>query len=229
MKNVLIAGSSGMVGSLALRRCLDHPEVGTVTTLVRRPSGIDHPKLHEVVHTDYLDYSSIHDGFNDQDVCLYCIGVYTGQVPEDEFRTITVDVTVAFAEALRARSDKVSFCFLSGAGADQTEQSRMMFARDKGAAENALQALGFDGLYLFRPGYIYPVRPRTEPNLSYRIMRLLYKPILSRIYPNIGIASDALAETMVHVGLYGSGQTILENKDIRSLHKTLRNRTSARP
>ena len=69
------------------------------------------------------------------------------------------------------------------------------------------------------PGYIYPNTPRKEPNFSYKLMRLLYKPILSKIYPNIGISSEDLAEAMVEIGLKGGKKIIYENKDIRQ-HST---------
>ena len=94
-----------------------------------------------------------------------------------------------------------------------------MFARDKGAAENIILDLVFEKTYIFRPGYIYPNTPRKEPNFSYKLMRLLYKPILSKIYPNIGISSEDLAEAMVEIGLIGGKKIIYENKDIRQ-HST---------
>jgi uncharacterized protein YbjT (DUF2867 family) len=216
--NVLIAGSTGMVGGLALTACLESPEVGRVTTLVRRATGQVHEKLREIVHADFLDYRSAPYAFDDQDLALFCIGVYTGQVSSEESRTITVDYTEAFAKKLRERSPRAALCFLSGQGADPTETSRMSFARDKGAAENALSALGFSRLHVFRPGYIYPPKPRKEPNLSYRVMRALY-PALRVVYPNVGIAADALANVMLDVGLHGveSGDVVLENKAIRAL------------
>ena len=96
----------------------------------------------------------------------------------------------------------------------------MAFARYKGAAETALLDMGFSRVHIFRPGYIYPVTPRKEPNRVYKITRFLY-PLLRRLYPNIGISSENLAAAMVHTGLYGTGENnkpILENKDIRSVH-----------
>ena len=89
-----------------------------------------------------------------------------------------------------------------------------MFAKDKGIAENGLQRQGFDQLYIFRPGYIYPVTPRVEPNMSYRIMRWLY-PIFNYLYPKGAVESTVLANTMFFVGLKGANKSILENKDIK--------------
>ncbi|WP_333601100.1 NAD(P)H-binding protein [Flavobacterium sp.] len=215
--NVIITGSNGMIGGLILNQCLNHSEVTQVTSIVRKPTGNNHPKLKEIVHTDFLDFSAIEAAFQNQDVCFYCIGVYTGQVSRAEFAKITIDFTKAFAETLRKQSAQTNFCFLSGQGADRSEKSAMMFAKDKGIAENFLFALHFAGMHSFRPGYIYPVTPRKEPNLSYKIMRWLYKPLVSWLFPFASVTSEQLAGVMVEVGLHGGHKEIYENTDIRKI------------
>ena len=214
MKNIIITGSNGMIGNLVLKNCLQNDGVKKVTSITRRPLGIKHQKLIEVIHEDFLDYSKIEEHFKNQDVCFYCIGVYTGQVPTDEFKKITVAYTKAFGETLRRNSNETSFCFLSGQGADISENSNILFAREKGIAENYLISLKFKQTYIFRPGYIYPDVPRKEPNLMYKIMRIIYKPI-SFIYSNIGVSSIKLSKKIVEIGLLGGDKTIYENKDIR--------------
>ncbi|MEL6253159.1 MAG: NAD(P)H-binding protein [Bacteroidota bacterium] len=214
MKNVIIAGASGMVGSHALEYCLEHPEVGSVTSIVRKASGQSHPKLTEIVHDNFLDYSSIQDSMKNQDVALFCIGVYTGAVGKEKFREVTVDIPQKFAEALKSQNEHITFCLLSGAGADRTEKSRTMFARDKGVIENILDDMELGEFHSFRPAYIYPVVPREEPNFMYSFSRWLYKPLISRMGKNASIKSTELAQAMVQLGLKGGGLTILENKDI---------------
>jgi uncharacterized protein YbjT (DUF2867 family) len=220
-KKIIITGATGMVGGCALRICLENPDVSVVTAIGRNSTGIDDARLCEVLVDDFTDYSESAGALENQDVALYCLGAYTGAVPDDLFSKITVDYTLAFAKALHRVSPQAVFCFLSGQGADQTEKSRMAFARYKGAAEKALLNMGFPRVHIFRPGYIYPVTPRKEPNLMYTISRFLY-PVLRRIYPNIGIPSEDLAAAMVHAGLYGTGENenpILENKDIRAMEQ----------
>ena len=138
MKNIIITGSTGMVGSAALKKCLARKDVGKVTSIVRRSSGITHPKLTEVIQDSFEDFSGISEYLKDQDGCVYCIGIYTGQVPDDEFCKITVDYTKAFASELKKQSPDVTFCFLSGMGADRNEKARAIFAPEKGKAENYL-------------------------------------------------------------------------------------------
>ncbi|MCB9591987.1 MAG: hypothetical protein H6719_04580 [Sandaracinaceae bacterium] len=219
-RRVVLIGGTGMVGGSALRHALDDPRVGSVTSIGRRPTGLPRdPKLVEISHADFRDFTPLVDRLAGFDAALFCLGAYTGSIPDAEFRAVTADYPVAFAEALREHSPDVAFCFLSGAGADPTEKSRMSFARYKGAAEKALAALDFARLHVFRPGYIYPVEPRREPNLTYRLMRPLF-PVLRRVHPDIGIPSHDLARAMLHAGLEGTAphaDVVLENRDIRAL------------
>jgi uncharacterized protein YbjT (DUF2867 family) len=216
--SVVVTGATGMVGGHALKLCLERPEVSSITVVGRRSVGVKHEKLHEVLHGDFSDCDPIAEALGGHDAAVYCVGAYTGAVPDDEFRKITVDYTIEFGRALHAQSPQCSFCFLSGQGADQTEQSRIAFARYKGSAEKALLSMGFPRVAIFRPGYIYPVTPRNEPNLMYRISRVLY-PVLRIVYPNIGISSEDLAQAMVNLGLDESlwKGPVLENRDIREL------------
>lgn len=212
MKNVIIAGASGMIGSLILEQCLSSPNVSQVTSLVRRKTNNKHSKFKEVLINNFSDYSEQTDLFKNIDAAFFCIGVYTGQVSDDKFREITIDYAIAFAEALEVNSPKARLCFLSGAGADRSEKSRAAFARYKGMAENQISELGLS-FHAFRPGYIYPVTARKEPNIMYRIMRLFY-PLISLGGSNSSIKSTELAIAMFHVGLHGAKQEILENKAI---------------
>jgi len=217
--SLVIVGASGMVGGYALRYSLDNPAIGVVTVIGRKKLGISHPKLKEVLHQDFTDCSALAQPLTGQDAAIFCLGVYTGAVPDPEFRKITVDYTIEFARILRASSPAAAFSFLSGMGADQTGRSRVPFARYKGEAEKALLAAGFHRLYKFRPAYIYPVEPRKEPNFSYRLLRAIY-PVLRRLFPNQAIPADDLARVMVDVAVRGKREReslVLENREIRAM------------
>lgn len=218
MKNVIITGASGMIGGLILDHCLESAEINQVTSLVRKPTGKQHPKLKEVVVKDFLSITDTDDFMMHQDVAFFCLGVYTGAAPRDLFRQITVDYPLIFAKALKSNNPESTYLLLSGAGADRTEKSRMMFAKDKGAAENGLDAMGFKAFYSFRPSYIYPVEKREEPNFSYRLIRSLY-PLIKMTGENNSIKSTELAQAMFITGLKGAPKSILENKDI--LHRLM--------
>jgi len=216
---LVIVGATGMVGGYALRYALDHPAVERVTAIGRRKLGISHSKLDEVVHRDFADCSALAEALSGQDAAVFCLGTYTGAVPDAELRKITVDYTVEFARVFRGSSPNAAFSFLSGSGADPTGRSRMAFARYKGEAEKALLAAGFPRVYIFRPAYIYPVEPRKEPNLSYRLLRVIY-PAFRVLFPNQVIPADDLARAMVDVAVRETGKPgglILENRDIRAM------------
>jgi uncharacterized protein YbjT (DUF2867 family) len=183
MKQIVIVGASGMVGGYALRFALEDPAVGRVLVIGRRKVGISHPRLSEFLIQDFADCTPAAQALVGQDAVIFCLGTYTGSVPEAELRKITVDYTVEFARVFHGSSPEAAFTFLSGSGADPTGRSRIAFARYKGEAERALLAAGFPHLYLFRPAYIYPVEPRKEPNLMYRLLRGIY-PVFRATFPN---------------------------------------------
>jgi uncharacterized protein YbjT (DUF2867 family) len=219
MQRVVIVGASGMVGGYAVRYLLEDPAVGSVTSIGRRNLGVSHPKLNEILHPDFADCSALAGALAHQDAAVFCLGTYTGAVPDAELRRITVDYTIEFARVLSGSSPNAAFAFLSGSGADPTGRSRMAFARYKGEAEKALSAAGFPHVYIFRPAYIYPVQPRREPNFRYRVLRAIY-PAFRMLFPNQVIRADDLARTMVEAAVRGTGEgrtLVLENRDIRHL------------
>jgi uncharacterized protein YbjT (DUF2867 family) len=217
-KRVVLVGATGMVGGYALRYALKNAAVGSVTAIVRRKLGISHPKLREVLHSDFADCSALSKVLSCQDAVVFCLGVYTGAVSDTELRKITVDYTIEFARVLHDTSPKAAFSFLSGNGADPTGRSRIAFARYKGEAESALRTAGFPCVYLFRPAYIYPVAPRNEPNFSYRLLRAIY-PAFQLPFPNLVIRADDLAHAMVDVAIQGTDLEVrvLENREIRAM------------
>ena len=217
MKRLVIVGASGMVGGYALRYALEHPNVERVTSVGRRNLGTSHAKLTEVLHPNFADCSALAKTLSGQDAAIFCLGTYTGAVPDTELRRITLDYTVQFARVLRGSSPDAVFTFLSGYGADPT--GRMAFARYKGAAEKALLAAGFPRVYIFRPAYIYPVEPRKEPTFGYRLLRAIY-PAFRMVFPGLVTRSDDLARAMVDVSVRETGERenlVLENRDILAM------------
>ena len=217
MKRLTIVGASGMVGGYALRYALENPDVERVISVSRKNLGISHPKLTEVMHPDFADCSALAETLACQDAVVFCLGAYTGAVSDQELRKVTVDYTIEFARVLRASSPEATFTFLSGNGADPTGRSRIAFARYKGAAEKALLETGFPHVYIFRPAYIYPVTPRKEPTVSYRLFRVLY--LAFRLF-GLAVRSDDLGRVMLDISVHEVKEPrnrILENRDILSM------------
>ena len=212
-KTILILGATGMVGNAILTQCLDRPDVREVRVITRRPMALSHPKLVQKAQDNFLDFSGSKALLQGVDYCFYCVGVYTGQFPPETFREITVDYLNALVAALKDESPRVSFCLLSAQGADVKETSRIMFARDKGAAENGVKNAQFDRAYFFRPGYIYPSVERKEPTLLYRFMRRIY-PLIGW-EPHLSVTSAHLAKTMIDVTFSNAQTAVFENYTIR--------------
>jgi uncharacterized protein YbjT (DUF2867 family) len=218
-KRLVIVGATGMVGGYALRYALENSAVGSVTSIGRKKLGISHPKLTEVLHSDFADCSALAETLLGQDAAVFCLGTYTGSVSDADLRRITVDYTLEFARVFHGSSPGAALSFLSGSGADQTGRSRVPFALYKGQAENALLAAGFPRVYIFRPAYIYPVESRKEPNFSYRLLRAIY-PLFRLLFPNQVIRSDDLARVMVDVTVRGTDESrgpVFENREIRAM------------
>lgn len=213
---VLIVGATGMVGGLILKNCIEDKDVSLIVSIGRKPSGQTSEKLKEREWWDFDNYDGLEPEFKDVSVAYFCIGVYTGSVPKEMFKKITVDFAQAFADKLKEQSPDVSLSFLSGAGADLEENSKVAFCKCKGMAENYLIKKDFKELYIFRPGYIYPVEKRVEPNLMYSISRSLY-PVLKIFAKNSSIKSTELARAMFAIFKNKPEKTILENRDILKL------------
>ena len=213
-KVVLIAGATGMVGKRVLERALEQEEISKVIVYGRSSVDFKHAKMEEVLSPIFDQFPvALLDQLPKVDHILFCVGVYTGAVKRDVFREITVDYPVELAKKHLEANPSGAFSLLSGQGADRTEKSRMMFAKDKGIAENALSTLYGARFFSFRPGYIYPVIKRKEPNFSYRMSRSLY-PLLKAFGPKYSITSFELAEAIFTSALKHPDREVLENQEI---------------
>jgi uncharacterized protein YbjT (DUF2867 family) len=217
---VVLFGATGMLGSGALIECLAHPDVSEVLAVVRRPLDNRHAKLTELVHDDFLDFSPVAGRLSGFDACFFCLGVSSAGATEDAYRRVTRDVALAAASALLAASPDIVLCFISGAGTDSSERGRVMWARVKGEAENRLSELPFRAVWLFRPGYVQPVkgvRSRT------RLYRAIYAglgpayPILRRLVPSFATTTEKVGLALIRAARDGAATRILSNRDINGL------------
>jgi uncharacterized protein YbjT (DUF2867 family) len=201
---VLLLGASGMVGQSALAACVQDERVSQVTAVVRRPlqqgARTATTKLREVLCADLFQLQGIADQLGEPDACLFCAGVSAVGLKEPEYRRLTYDMTLSVARLLVELRPSMRFLYVSGQSTDSTENGRAMWARVKGATENALLRMGFAEAICFRPGYIQPldgVRSKTGwYNTFYAVMRPVY-PLLRRIAPNSVTDSATLGRAML--------------------------------
>jgi uncharacterized protein YbjT (DUF2867 family) len=219
---VAIYGATGMIGGGVLRECLLDPEVREVVAIGRRPSGKSDLKLRDLVLPDMLDYASIQPELVGFDACFLCLGISSTGLSEQEYSEVTYEYALAAARALLVHNAELTFVFVSGAGADSTERGRVMWARVKGKAENALLALPFKAVYVFRPAFVQPMHGVVSQTASYRILYRLISPLVPLIkllFPKYVTSSDTIGRAMLLVAKHGASKRLLENWDIDQLGK----------
>jgi uncharacterized protein YbjT (DUF2867 family) len=214
---VVLFGATGMVGSGVLLECLDSPRVESVLAVVRSVTGKSHPKLRELVHTDFLDFTTIAPQLSGLDACFFCLGATSAGMSEADYVRLTHDVTLAAANVLLSVSPQLTFVFVSGEGTDSTERGRSMWARVKGKTENDLLAMPFKAAYMFRPGYIQPlrgVRSKTPVYQAiYSVGGWLY-PLLRALIPRIVTTTVNIGRAMIEVAAQDYPKSILTSADI---------------
>jgi uncharacterized protein YbjT (DUF2867 family) len=202
-----------MVGEGVLHVALNHPEVESVLALVRKPTGLKHPKLLEVVHGDFFDYGAIQSQMQGYRACFFCLGVSSIGMKEADYTRVTYDLTMAAAKMLARLNPEMTFCYVSGTGTDGTEKGSSMWARVKGRTENHLASLPFTAVYNFRPGFIKPMRGLKK---GYRISRMLgtVYPVLRLMFPRFVCTLEDVGLAMIGVAREGYAKQVLENVDI---------------
>lgn len=215
---VLIFGATGMVGQGVLRECLRDSEVEQVVTVGRSATGIQHPRLREIVHRDMSNLIGIEADLAGFDACFFCLGVSSSGMKEADYERVTYGFTMAAAETLSGLNQGMTFIYVSGAGTDSSEQGRIMWARIKGKTENALLRLPLEA-YMFRPGLIQPLDGIRSKTPAYRVLYTLAKPLLPllrRVLPNQVITTREIGRAMLAVARQGYEKRILETKDLRA-------------
>jgi uncharacterized protein YbjT (DUF2867 family) len=218
--NVLLFGATGMVGQGVLRECLAAPDVALVQTVGRLATGQSCAGLREVVQADLFDCSAMADDLKGFDACFFCLGVSFAGMSEASYTHLTYDLTLGIAQTLASLNPGMTFIYVSGAGTDNTERGRSMWARVKGRTENALQRLPFKAVYLFRPGVIQPLHGIRSKTASYQLFYSLAKPLLTPLrwlVPNAILTTQIMGEAMLNAVRYGASKAVLEAADIRAL------------
>jgi uncharacterized protein YbjT (DUF2867 family) len=208
-----------MVGRGVLKECLDHDGVEDILVVGRRACGEHGEKIREVLHDDFFDYSAILPELADRDACFFCLGVSSVGQDEESYTRMTHDLTLSAANALLGASSRVTFVYVSGAGADSTEQSGSMWARVRGRLENRLLAMPFQAAFIFRPGYIQPMRGTTSRVVWYRIVYAgigWAYPFIRRMFPNAVTSTVAIGKAMIAVTERGHESRILDSGAINT-------------
>jgi hypothetical protein len=210
-----------MVGKGVLLEALDDPRVERVLLVSRQHVDVSHPKISEVLHKDFFDFSPLRDRFADLDACFFCLGVTSIGISESEYHHLTYDLTMAAATTIAdVTAGRVTFCYVTGEGTDSSERGRRAWARVKGKTENALLRLPFKAAYMFRPGYIQPLRGIRSKTWWYQAVYTgigaLY-PVLRRVAPRYVTTTENIGKAMLRVAADGYAKAILASPEINAV------------
>ena len=215
---IIVTGASGMVGEGVLLTCLQREDVEAVLVVGRKPCGTTHPKLKEILHQDFFNLAPIENQLNGYDACLFCLGVSSVGMKEEEYYKMTYTLTTNFAQTLVKQNPSMTFCYISGASTDSSEKGKLMWVRVKGKTENDLMKMNFKRVYNFRPGGLEPVPGQKNVLRIYSYLGWLI-PIIKFIAPNSVCKLEDLGNAMVNSVTQGYEKQILEVKDILALAK----------
>lgn len=140
---VILTGATGMVGEGVLHECLQHNDIEAVLVINRKPCGVTHPKLKEIVHADFFNLQPIESQLQNYNTCFFCLGVSSVGKREAVYYRLTYTLTMHVAETLVKLNNNMTFCYVSGSGTDSSTKGKLMWARVKGRTENDLAKLPF--------------------------------------------------------------------------------------
>jgi uncharacterized protein YbjT (DUF2867 family) len=209
-----------MVGQGVLRECLLDPDIETVLSIGRSPTGQQHAKLREIVQKDLANLAPIEDQLSGYDACFFTLGVSSAGMSEAAYRPITYDLTLKVANTLVKLNPSMTFIYVSGMGTDSTESGRTMWARVKGQTENALLRRPFKAAYMFRPGFIQPLHGIKSRTALYRVPYVILGPLiplLRKLFPKYVTTTEVLGRAMIKAARKGAPKKVLESQDINAL------------
>lgn len=215
---VIITGATGMVGEGILQECINSPKVEKILLINRKPSGYTHPKIEELLHSNFSDISSVSEKIKGYNACFFCLGVSSVGMKEEQYTKVTYDLTLGFAKTLAEQNPDMTFCYVSGAGTDSTEKGSQMWARVKGKTENDLIKLPFKAVYNFRPAFMKPTKGAKNVKGFYKFIDAVY-PVFRAINSNYFLTLEEVGKAMINISSQGYFKNTIEVKDIKKLSK----------
>lgn len=212
--NVIITGSTGMVGKGVLLECVESEHVDEILLINRSPIGEEFPKTKEVLVQDFFNLTPFEEQLKGYDACYFSLGTTSVGKTEEEYARITYDLTLNFARTVLEHNPGMVFTYVSGTGTSTKMNSKMMWANVKGKTENDLLDQGFKDAYMFRPGIILPlkgIRSKMWYQYLYDVMLPLY-PLFSKMKSVTDTVK--IGQAMIRLTLNPQDKKILEPEDI---------------
>jgi hypothetical protein len=214
----IVTGATGMVGEGVLHECLLSPQVESVLVINRKPCGVIHPKLKEIIHKDFFDITAIESQLSGYNACFFCLGVSSVGMKEPEYYRLTYVLTMNVAQTLSRLNPDMTFCYVSGSGTDSTEKGKTMWARVKGKTENDLMKLPFAQVFAFRPGFMKATEGQKNILSFYKYIAWMY-PFFRRFFPKFVCTLAEVGKAMINAARFGYEKKVIEVLDIVELAK----------
>jgi uncharacterized protein YbjT (DUF2867 family) len=215
-KTALIAGSSGLVGNELLHIILNSNEYEKVYSLVRRPLGIEHPKLVEVI-CDFDNLDSVEEYFKVDDVYC-CLGTTIKKAKtKDAMYKIDVEYPIAIAKLAHSKGAN-HFLLISSMSADS--KSRIWYSKMKGELEEKLQTIPYNSISILRPSLLLGNRKefRLGEKFASKIFYGLSFLLKDSWKSQFGIEAKTVAEAMHNITKAGiTGTTIYPSNKIAEI------------
>lgn len=204
MKNALLFGATGFIGSQLLPMLLAEADYDRVTIIVRRDPGVRHAKL-MVLIGDLDALPALAERIDADDVFI-ALGTTKAKVPDESaYYRVDHDYPVRAAAVAQARGATGVF-LVSAVGANAG--SRVFYLRTKGEAERDVIALGIPRTHIFRPSQLMGERAESRPleRLTMAALPAMQWLLVGSARKYRGIAAADVARAMLRsaqVGAFG--------------------------
>jgi uncharacterized protein YbjT (DUF2867 family) len=202
-RTALIAGATGLVGGHLLKRLLASPDYDRVVAVTRKPLGLAHPKLREIV-SDFDALENIVASSGEKADDAFCALGTTIRIAgsQEAFRRVDYDYVVGFARAAK-KAGAARFLLVSAVGSSAS--STIFYSRVKGEAEEAISAMHFPAFHIFRPGVLLGERKEKRPTEA---VLMVLTPFLNTLMHGPaaayrGISADTVAASMIAAAALG--------------------------
>ena len=218
--DVLITGSTGMVGKSVLYQCVRDNRVKNIVLINRLPVDLKNEKITELIIEDFLNIGELKSKINNCDACYHCMGITSFGQNSDYYYKVTFEMTKVLTDLVYEINPNAVMTYVSGEGTSTKENSNIPWANVKGKTENYILNKGLKDAYMIRLGLLIPengIKAKTKLyNLFYTLMKPLYP--LMKLLPTI-TTSSKLGLAMINCLYFPLKNKYLDNKKINNLCK----------
>lgn len=219
--SAILLGATGLVGNHLLKRLLEDDHYSQVKVFTRRPVGISHPKLTEVI-ADLFELEDYQEQFN-ADVVFVCIGTTKKKTPDQEiYRKVDYGIPNS-ASKLAAQNNIKKFLVVSALGADAN--ARIFYSRTKGEMEEAVLKRNIPMTYIFQPALIKGDRQevRLGESAVEKLMKVIDPLLFGSWKKYRSIQAATIAAAMHIVSKHGFNATRIPSDEIQDIADRFRN------